>query len=116
VSDPILDPALPTTAAPGSAAKIAVLEARAQARLPLFHPDDAAGLRRRVLPPRSTKISQRKKREWQLIQVLNGRPQSAKKLAKVTDIPLRRVHQLLTLLKEAGVAEGTPSGYRLAPI
>jgi hypothetical protein len=115
VSDPI-DPTQPTAAAPGSPAKIAVLEARALAGLPLFLPGDAVGLRHRVQPPRPTRIALRKKREWQLIQVLNGHPQSAKKLARLCDFPLRWVHYALTLLREAGVVESSSRGYRLAQV
>jgi hypothetical protein len=112
-----IDPRAPTAAAPGSAAKIAVLQARAQARLELFHPLDAAGARQ-ATPHRQrpSTISLRSRRERQLIQVLNREPQSFKKLARVTGVPVRRVHEVLSLLKDAGVAEPTSKGWRLSDV
>jgi hypothetical protein len=113
VSHPFVDPAQPTTAAPGSAAKIAILEARARARRELFVEGDAAGVRQVAPRQRPNTISRRSVREWQLIQVLSHEPQSFKKLARLSGISPRSVHQLLALLKEAGVAEASRKGWQL---
>jgi hypothetical protein len=117
--DDSLDPTLPCPYPPGSPEKIAVLEARAEAELPsLFLPEDAAGVRH-LQDPRTQpfEVSLRSRRERALLGALNGHGQTARQLAAVTSIPLRRVHAALGLLKEAGCVEfSRQGGWRLTEV
>lgn len=70
----------PTQAAPGSPEKVRVMRLRAALRLPLFHPQDAAGTaegapgrgagpRAAKLTPRGISWNARKKRYWVRVSV-----------------------------------------------
>jgi hypothetical protein len=109
----LIDPNQPTTAPPGSEAKLAILEARALAGLPLFHDQDALGCIQVAPRERVNKASLRSQRERRLIGLLSNREQSAKKLANAMEVPLRQVHAVLTLLFAAGIVQKGRAGYKL---
>ena len=113
-----IDPSAPCLHPPGSPAKLALLAERAAAGLPLFVAGDAQGARQ--LSPRipvPSTVSVRSRRERLLANALNGKAQSARQLSASTNIPLRRVHASLGLLREAGVAvHDGKRGWRLAQL
>jgi hypothetical protein len=111
-----LDPAAPSPYPPGSEEKLACLELRAALKLPLFLEGDAQGTRHLAPRVRPDTVSPRSERERLLVGVLNGHDQTAKELALLTAIPLHRVRVCLDLLREAGVVETSPGGWRLTQL
>ena len=108
-----IDPTLPTSAPPGSAAKIAVLAARVQARLPLFVEGDALDLQE---PPDSHVRGPARPPllEALIMQTITPTPCTAHELAAQLGRQAgQRFFRALSNLREAGCICRGKLGWRL---
>jgi hypothetical protein len=110
------DPSLPTAAAPGSPAKLAILAARASARLPsLFVAGDAVGTRKKCNDVELHRVRQ-SSLERKILTVISAQPIRSRDLAARLGCSWgQNFLRALTLLHRAGVLEyDQRSGWRLA--
>jgi hypothetical protein len=110
-----LHPAAPCPYPPGSEEKLAILEARAALKLPLFQDDDAEGARQLndVEPGRACHSHI----ERAIIEVITCQEVPVDMLAALAGLaPCQQFKAALGLLREAGLAERGKHGWRLAEV
>jgi hypothetical protein len=108
------DPRLPTTAPPGSEAKLAVLEARASLGLPLHVAGDCQGARQ-LNDVEPSDVTRKSRAERRLIAVLSwSEERTPEALAALAGYkPNQFIETALVLLAEAGLARRGPGGWVL---